>query len=239
MGELAGWHCGMKLPLVTMLLLLASRGTEGSCTATISQYPSYATAFPVYPDITGTVQVTTAGDLHAPGYGTTLQLSYELADTEPNCVNCGLHVHVGVTCEEAAYVGLHYYAFAEDPWNSADGAVYNSNSAGTAEGQFSIAVGLPEDQMYHRAVIIHGSGGAADRIGCGICYEDNIDREAGPPLATGDWIAISCSTFVAGVLIGGASLYLLYGTSLCSKSSDEPKPEEKPELSHSTNADQL
>jgi len=93
---------------------------------------------------------------------------FNLRGLEADCTNCGIHIHSGLTCDNATLVGGHYWNpdKVEDPWTVAGGSVYNSNSDGRAKGSFQLSAGIDAEANMGHAVVIHGQGG--ERIGCGV-----------------------------------------------------------------------
>ena len=90
------------------------------------------------------------------------------AETQKN--GCGVHIHAGTTCSDAAQVGDHYFnpnIFSTDPWVSIR---YNSNSAGRSEDYIHMVGGNGYDlnQNKNRAMVIHDANGT--RISCGLLY---------------------------------------------------------------------
>ncbi|KAL3810273.1 hypothetical protein ACHAXA_008641 [Cyclostephanos tholiformis] len=96
-----------------------------------------------------------------------IQFAYDLQGLEPNCVDCGIHIHEGTTCDDAEEVGGHYYSVGEDPWTSMGGAVYNSDANGEAAGSFTLKSGYDtcKENLGH-AVVAHSQNGT--RLSCGI-----------------------------------------------------------------------
>ena len=110
-----------------------------------------------------------------------IEFSYDLEGLEPNCTECGIHIHVGTTCDVADEVGGHYYCFAclstgdddteVDPWVPPV-AVYNSDMNGNAKGSFTLTSGYDEyAENLGRAVVIHARDGKI-RVSCGILEEE-------------------------------------------------------------------
>jgi Cu/Zn superoxide dismutase len=91
-----------------------------------------------------------------------------LGNVAPSCVDCGIHIHSGFTCDDADGVGGHFYDsdyWDSDPWTT----TYSSNAKGHASVSVSVdgfstasAFNLPT--AYH-ALVVHDS---TDRVGCGI-----------------------------------------------------------------------
>jgi Cu/Zn superoxide dismutase len=117
-----------------------------------------------YPGYTGTL--STSGSVMVTFIGGKTHFSYNLEGLEPKCVDCGVHIHEGTTCDDADAVGGHYFR-VDDPWTTEGGAVYNSDGNGEAEGSYSVMSGYDTstDNVGH-AVVIHSQDGA--RVSCGI-----------------------------------------------------------------------
>jgi len=83
-----------------------------------------------------------------------------------NSVTGGIHIHTGVTCDDASLVGGHYYGGdSVDPWLTTS---YMTNSMGVASVElslddFSLGGDYP---VAGRAMVVHAANG--DRIGCGV-----------------------------------------------------------------------
>lgn len=82
---------------------------------------------------------------------------------------CGIHIHEGMTCEEAG--GHHYNAdwVTEDPWSTVNYTT-NATSSNAATGDHNyhavIEAGTNISSIAGRAVVVHESSGA--RIACGL-----------------------------------------------------------------------
>merc|ERR1712139_499833 len=79
---------------------------------------------------------------------------------------CGIHIHEGMTCDDAAAVGGHYYnkdSIVSDPWSP---VTYTVKEDGTASGNIqSIEIGEGQD-IAGRALVVHDSTGA--RVACAL-----------------------------------------------------------------------
>lgn len=101
-------------------------------------------------------------------------------DTRPEGVAnaCGIHIHVGKTCEDAAEVGGHYYngaMYDSDPWQASVYKHGNHNIDpwhGQHMEQMTVAMG--ETDIEGRVFVVHDSTGA--RIGCGLIGDDEVRR---------------------------------------------------------------
>jgi len=120
-----------------------------------------------YPGYTGDVNTTGSVIGTFPAEGFVTKFSYDLQGLEPECTNCGIHIHTGKTCDIAGEILGHYYGDLADPWTLEGGAVYNSDKQGTASGSFELRTGYDtlNDNVGH-AVVIHGQDGT--RLSCGI-----------------------------------------------------------------------
>ncbi len=96
-----------------------------------------------------------------------MKFAYHLLGLEPNCVDCGIHIHEGTSCDDADAVGGHYYSVEVDPWTTEGGAVYNSNVHGEAMGSFTLTSGHDtcKENVDH-AVVAHSQN--STRVSCGI-----------------------------------------------------------------------
>jgi hypothetical protein len=119
--------------------------------ATITLYPGYNGT---NVNATGKIQVW---DLDA----TRQVVNYQLSGlgTGVNTTG-GLHIHVGVTCDNAS---IHYYSTASDPWLATN---YTANTNGVAQGSFIVTSGYLLADNIHHAVVIHESDN--NRLGCGL-----------------------------------------------------------------------
>lgn len=126
----------------------------------MAQYPGYAGPLTV----TGTV----GGFLK----GEDAYIWYNVAGLEADCATtpqgvanaCGIHIHEGKTCHDAAAVGGHYYdhAITSDPWSP---VTYTASADGTSKGKTSANVGAGQD-INGRAIVVHDKTGA--RVACGL-----------------------------------------------------------------------
>lgn len=82
---------------------------------------------------------------------------------------CGIHIHEGMTCEQAG--GHHYNAdwATEDPWSTVNyttNATISNAATGDHNYHAVIAAGTNISSIAGRAVVVHESSGA--RIACGL-----------------------------------------------------------------------
>lgn len=78
---------------------------------------------------------------------------------------CGIHIHAGTTCEDAAAVGGHYFdatSITADPWSP---ITYSASRYGSAVGYVKVAIGKGQD-IFGRAMVVHDSTGA--RVACAV-----------------------------------------------------------------------
>jgi len=143
-------------------ILSEGRGAARSCEpektvlqACISKYPEYD------------------GDLYISGKvklryeHEDLRFRYRLRGADTDCEECGIHIHSGTTCDDAALVGGHYWdVTVTDPWTTTGGAIYKTNSDGFGLGKFSVNAGFDADENIGHAVVVHDKAGT--RYGCGI-----------------------------------------------------------------------
>ena len=99
----------------------------------------------------------------------TFRLSFQGIGLEANCNDCGIHIHEGVTCNNASLVGGHYWdnTVLSDPWVADQGAFYTTSSMGVADRAFYLYSGKTYQENMNHAVVVHAKDGTV-RIGCGI-----------------------------------------------------------------------
>ena len=99
----------------------------------------------------------------------TFKFDLSIQGVNPNCTNCGVHIHAGTTCSKASLVGDHYWnkvVYGEvDPWTAANGSYYNSDIYGNSNRFFYLDNGFGFDGNKGHAVVVHTKNGT--RIGCG------------------------------------------------------------------------
>lgn len=128
--------------------------------ACIGKYPGYEGNL----DITGKVR---ARYWNAKNGKVVVKYSLKGADTD--CETCGLHIHTGTTCDDASLVGGHYWdaTKVEDPWKTAGGSIYKSDSSGVAKDKFAVNAGYNATMNVGHAVVVHDKATGA-RYGCGV-----------------------------------------------------------------------
>eukprot|EP00543_Licmophora_paradoxa_P007486 CAMPEP_0202449032 /NCGR_PEP_ID=MMETSP1360-20130828/7813_1 /ASSEMBLY_ACC=CAM_ASM_000848 /TAXON_ID=515479 /ORGANISM="Licmophora paradoxa, Strain CCMP2313" /LENGTH=308 /DNA_ID=CAMNT_0049066839 /DNA_START=312 /DNA_END=1238 /DNA_ORIENTATION=+ len=136
----------------------APENTVGSLYSDIVPYPgAELTTLPI-----GEVEVEFFSD-------STLLFRYNVEGLEANCMDCGVHIHTGITCDDEDLVLGHYWDLSEkadDPWVVAEGASYNTDSEGKASGHFFLFSGYGFEETVGRALVFHGQDGG--RLGCGM-----------------------------------------------------------------------
>jgi len=116
--------------------------------------------------VLGSVVVfTPEGDTGAADYA----VSYGgfLENTPANCKECGVHIHTGMSCKDAAAQGNHLFVdpVLIDPWNN--DMVYNSDKNGNAV--FSGMAIMGTGKVDGHAFVVHNADGG--RIACGLLEE--------------------------------------------------------------------
>lgn len=141
----------------TPTYLARAKSTEATraraAVSTVALYPDYSGAL----DVMGTVAVqnTESG----------ISVIGTLTGLEENVVG-GIHIHTGVTCDNASLVGGHYWGGeSSDPWLTTS---YWSNDMGVASVELSVdGFSLGGDYpVAGRAFVVHASDGT--RVGCGV-----------------------------------------------------------------------
>ena len=128
-------------------------------TANIAIYPGSAG------DLTPTGTVTmTYSAAWSTGNPNDFVFAYDLQGVESDCVECGIHVHSGTSCDDHENVRGHYWDDnkVNDLWTTAGGAVYT----GDGKGYFLLNNGYGYLENRYHVVTIHAKDGA--RIGCGV-----------------------------------------------------------------------
>jgi hypothetical protein len=131
--------------------------------ASISQYPGY----------NGTLKVT--GHVAVGGFGDSLAMSWLLQGVEGDLCSevpegvanaCGVHIHEGTTCSDAAQVGGHFFdtdKFSSDPWAP---TAYKALEQGVSFGLTNVKAGKSLSDVQGRAMVVHDHTGG--RVGCGL-----------------------------------------------------------------------
>jgi len=133
------------------------------------KYPGSSTKLRV----AGKMTIATRGQ----GAQSAQQLKWSMTGLDTACVkgwlevarpgnSCGVHIHSGKTCENAAEVGGHYWerdALESDPWAP---IIYSTADGSSVETLEFLNTGLTSGDILGRAMVVHDSTGA--RIACGI-----------------------------------------------------------------------
>ena len=145
-------------------------------TATINNYPDLSE---IYTDS----GVEPRGTIEFIFHGKSFMARANLSGLEADCVDCGIHIHEGKSCDSYDAVGDHYWRHDDphfethgDPWQIESGvrrAVYTSDGVGnTLPGHhFSLYSGYGFEMNEGHAVVVHARDGT--RIGCGVLKHMN------------------------------------------------------------------
>lgn len=141
-------------------LLEAARG-KSEIVSKFVKYPGSST------------NATVAGKLYVLPVGNQHKISWKLTGTDDACPMgsgnvCGIHIHKGRDCSDASTIEGHLFSnsLSDDPWTAVR---YNStNGMATSETGELVVMGLPTSDLVGRAVIVHNSVGAGERIACGV-----------------------------------------------------------------------
>jgi len=132
------------------------------------------TCLDVYPGYSGELD-DVAGKVKVSFKGTDQALKYNMKNTDIDCVDCGIHIHSGTTCNNTDLVGGHYWSpNVEDPWTTAGGSTYDSDSTGKARGDFHLNAGTNYYDNVGHAVVVHDRDG--NRYGCGVLSSTKIPK---------------------------------------------------------------
>lgn len=127
--------------------------------ACIAKYPDYNG------DLAGIIGKVKVRFLHE-----SMKFKYKLKGADPNCKECGIHIHSGTTCDDANLVGAHYWDdnnnAIDDPWNAKKGAFYTTDTSGVGASKFFLSSGLDAEENVGHAVVVHDAEGI--RYGCGV-----------------------------------------------------------------------
>ena len=129
--------------------------------ANIGAYPGYeGDLSPV-----GTVTLTFFAD-------DTFSFDYNVKGLRENVKGAGIHIHAGVSCDSHEEVLGHGWntEVLRDLWTLAGGAIYSTNTKGTADGMFHLYNGFKIEENVHHALVIHDFDGT--RVGCGVLMYD-------------------------------------------------------------------
>lgn len=97
-----------------------------------------------------------------------LRVRATLRGLQPDCYQCGAHLHKGISCNDTDVdeVGSHWYnekLMEEDPW-LAEKATYTSDSKGHTNIAYYIYNGYDYEKNLDHVLVIHADDGS--RIGC-------------------------------------------------------------------------
>jgi Cu/Zn superoxide dismutase len=162
----------MILLVIVMFLVAIFIPSSTNGSTTLSDVILGINKFVVYPGYNAT-DFDTSGEVTVTfSHGTShTNFRYDLSGVPPNCTNCGIHIHEGVTCSDADSVGGHYYKVSVDPWTTDGGAIYTSDGDGLAMGSFTLLTGYDTmQQNVGHAVVIHDQDGV--RVSCGLLVTD-------------------------------------------------------------------
>jgi len=149
-----------------------SDGTRASC-GLIGEGKEYLATASVYPGYTGDLSITGFVAVSSEYDGaSTLRITALLSGLEVSTTG-GVHIHEGLSCDDADDVGGHYYNSSytngTDPWTTE----WVSDSLGNSSTSFVIDSGYGlEDNLAH-ALVIHASNGS--RISCGVIKPINTE----------------------------------------------------------------
>jgi len=173
-----------KVLLLSLLGTCGASSVSASVTSTQVQSSLEANAFSVYPGYTGDLAVSGNVQVGEDGIGTQV-LSFHVEGADPQCNGtadiagvanaCGIHVHAGLSCDDA---GDHYYnsnSVTEDPWKPVR---YTVDGNGSASGQnVHVVTGWSLADVDGRTMVVHDITGA--RVACALLQGTQI---AGMPL---------------------------------------------------------
>merc|ERR1712087_545032 len=139
------------------------------------KYPGYTGPYDVNKKglpSTGDAQIWSNGIVTLQYYINGVPVSCSKPSDKAN--SCGIHIHEGMTCDDADKVGGHYYdaGLSSDPWAN---VVYTAEKVpgsptpqiGQAQAFTSVTIGSQtQADIAGRAMVIHGPDG--ERIGCGL-----------------------------------------------------------------------
>ncbi|CAE7484354.1 unnamed protein product, partial [Symbiodinium sp. CCMP2456] len=184
---------------------------EPSDTTVFEQYPKYGGDLPL---TSGGVQVESDDETQTISWLFTQGLDPRCDKTTCTAANCcGIHIHEGTTCANAASVGGHYWnkdLYPEDPW--IDVRYVIEPSMPSAVNDLSVKTGYNAADIDGRAVVVHDYDGV--RIGCAII---ELPEEEPEPVDGDDLYVFDLSPYV-----GSSSPYQPQGV-IEVKSTDDSK----------------
>jgi len=162
-------------------------------------------SFAPYPGYSGYLRVVGTVTIEGfPGTETTAKqkLSWSLLGLDTACTagaataknGCGIHIHVGKSCEVADGVGGHHWsrALASDPWAP---FVYVAAADGSSQQTAAVVTGLPNKDIMGRVMVVHDLSGA--RVACGLIQQSM----AQPGDTCAGYGALHANTDITGVLL--------------------------------------
>jgi len=159
-------------------------------------------SFGKYPGYTGDLSVVGTATVEASDASGLVVLSWALKGLEGDkCAPppegianaCGIHIHVGMTCDDAASVGDHYYdmdSMEDDPWAP---FVYTPTKKGESKFSKALLIGKNFPEVLGRSVVVHDSTGG--RVACGLIPSDvdlflaTLEASDAPGLVVLSWEA--------------------------------------------------
>jgi len=146
-------------------------GYDGSddCSVDVSVTKKLSACIASYPGYEGTLMPKGVVTVTYKSLTTTdFQVRFRLQGLESNCVDCGISIHAGKSCDDVDGPRGHYWnPSIDDPWFASFGAVYNTKENGnTGKGMFPLSNGYSVSKNAGHAIVVHAQDGS--RVGCGI-----------------------------------------------------------------------
>jgi len=169
----------------------------------LGTYPGYSGSGP-----TGAVDVTLRED--------GADLSWNLSGMETDCAtpgsgnSCGIHIHQGFGCDDASFVGGHFYKTEVDPWGAGQ---VTADAGGNSVGSVSVTHDADVMLTAGRSVVIHGfDAGRRTCATVGSYTGTKVDISAPGiyPTWTGDAYTGSISMILTGTVV--TMMYDITGT---------------------------
>lgn len=155
-------------------------GTRIACGILLSKdqldkAPLQVKSFMPYPGYTGPLRVI--GSMHIATMENVQYLSWDFHGGDHNCGittypngrvsnDCGVHIHVGRTCDVADEVGGHYYHTSVDPWTHVHYSSYGGKAISSSDRVEAMLSAFGISGIIGRAVVVHDLEGK--RIACGL-----------------------------------------------------------------------
>eukprot|EP00403_Amphidinium_massartii_P023973 CAMPEP_0178402328 /NCGR_PEP_ID=MMETSP0689_2-20121128/16781_1 /TAXON_ID=160604 /ORGANISM="Amphidinium massartii, Strain CS-259" /LENGTH=601 /DNA_ID=CAMNT_0020023217 /DNA_START=223 /DNA_END=2028 /DNA_ORIENTATION=+ len=147
-----------------------------------------AANFVPYPGYTGSLAV--AGQVYLLETSVGQMMFFHLTGVDSTCTSptsaansCGVHVHSGMTCEDASAIGGHYWnaSYAsDDPWADVVYSTAGESISTTMAAGVHVATGASNADILGRAFVVHDATGA--RIACAQLTEPTADALITHPL---------------------------------------------------------